>query len=246
MPLKKNILSVLISKGAGEKEMRDIFLRSSSRLVTFINPVSYILMRKKTDVLDNFDHIFFDGIVTSLFMTLLTGSRVERISFDMTALAPRIFSICSDKGLGIYFLGARWDELTQAVENFKREFPGLNVVGFRDGFVSKDDWGNLIRELNRLRPDVLVVGMGCSLQEETLVWLHDHLEFPFAGFTCGGFLGQSAAGVQYYPPLINKLDLRWAYRLVKEPHYRRRFLPFYSKFPFVFVFDFFSILMRRK
>ena len=49
--------------------------------------------------------------------------------------------------------------------------------------------------------------------------------FSGLGFTCGGFLDQLAESQHYYPAWIDKADLRWLYRLCKEP---RRLLRRYT------------------
>ena len=72
--------------------------------------------------------------------------------------------------------------------------------------------------------------MGVPLQERFLLQLTD-AGWNGVGITCGGFLDQLSQGVQYYPGWINSLNLRWAYRLMREPgRLWRRYLLDYPKF----------------
>jgi len=71
--------------------------------------------------------------------------------------------------------------------------------------------------------------MGAVKQEEVANALVD---FGFKGriYTCGGFIHQTAmSGGKYYPWLVNKLQLRFAYRMFKEPTTVRRYLLDYPR-----------------
>lgn len=56
------------------------------------------------------------------------------------------------------------------------------------------------------------------------------------GFTCGGFLDQLGSGLYYYPQWVDQMNLRFAYRLLKEPRrlWRRYFFE-YSRFAWLVV-----------
>ena len=72
-------------------------------------------------------------------------------------------------------------------------------------------------EVRRARPDIIICGMGAPRQEELLLKLKEVRAWKGLGFTCGGYLDQLQQGLHYYPAAVDKLDLRWLYRLVKEP-----------------------------
>ena len=47
-----------------------------------------------------------------------------------------------------------------------RWFPDLNIIGFRDGYFKDDEELRLhIKEINKLNPEVVIVGMGSPLQK---------------------------------------------------------------------------------
>lgn len=55
------------------------------------------------------------------------------------------------------------------------------------------------------------------------------------GFTCGEFIHQLAMNkINYYPAWINKYNLRFLYRMYKEPHTRKRYLKAGIFSPFTF------------
>ena len=45
------------------------------------------------------------------------------------------------------------------------------------------------------------------------------------GFTCGGFIHQTANNeIEYYPLWIDRMNLRFVYRMYKEKHTRKRYV----------------------
>ena len=56
------------------------------------------------------------------------------------------------------------------------------------------------------------------------------------GFTCGGFVHQTAMNrMHYYPDWVDKMNLRFVYRMYKEKHTRTRYLQAAFLFPVRFI-----------
>ena len=72
--------------------------------------------------------------------------------------------------------------------------------------------------------------MGAPRQERFLLNLRES-GWRGAGFTCGGFFDQVSGNGDYYPAWIDRLNLRFLYRLVREPRRLwRRYLVDYQVF----------------
>ena len=105
---------------------------------------------------------------------------------------------------------------------------------FRYDYKERDCFLNELVDLN---PDAVVVGMGAILQEQLLSDLYVK-GWRGLGFTCGGYIHQTAmSGVNYYPDFIDKYNLRWLYRMIKEPKLIYRYLVSYPQFLFLFIVD---------
>ena len=115
----------------------------------------------------------------------------------------------------------------------------LNVLRYRDGYFSDKEREDELDLLIKDNPDIVIVGMGTPLQEFFLRDLRE-LGWQGTGFTCGGYLHQSSNGIDYYPKLIDKLNLRWLYRIYDEPKLFKRYTVDYSKFIFLFAYDVFG------
>lgn len=223
-------------------DLRELRLKLSdshtfSGLATFLNPYSYLLIRKHIRTLISMDRIYVDGQLLVLYFKILGISTVNRCSFDMTSLAPVVFSEAEKSGQTIYFLGSKAEEVTSAVDEICSQFPNLNVVGYRDGYIKEDERAIEVEKIVKLNPSIVVVGMGALLQEKFLIELRRE-GWSGTGFTCGGFLHQTASGLDYYPSWVNKLHLRWAYRIYDEPKLARRYFFYYPKALALIFWDF--------
>jgi N-acetylglucosaminyldiphosphoundecaprenol N-acetyl-beta-D-mannosaminyltransferase len=78
--------------------------------------------------------------------------------------------------------------------------------------------------------------MGTPLQEEFLLEVHLKSE-TIIGFTCGGFIHQTAKGINYYPKWINKFNLRWLFRIFDEPKLFERYFVKYPKSLILLFYD---------
>jgi exopolysaccharide biosynthesis WecB/TagA/CpsF family protein len=94
-----------------------------------------------------------------------------------------------------------------------------------------------LENIKELNPDIVVCGMGTPLQEQFLVDLQD-TGWNGIGYTCGGFLHQTAGDIQYYPKWVDKYNLRWVYRIYDEPVLFKRYFGDYPKFFWYFMIDY--------
>jgi len=208
------------------------------KLVTFLNPYSYLLARKNIELFENFQ-IKIDGIVLVKVLNMFHIGHFNRKSFDMTSLVPLVFNEVIENSSTIFFVGASKEVIGAAIGNIQKEFPLLKIIGFRNGyFYNENDRNDVLVDICQLNPDFVICGMGTPLQEQFLVDLRSQ-GWRGMGYTCGGFLHQVANKLQYYPRLINKYNLRWIYRMYDEPKLISRYLFDYPKFLIVFTYDFF-------
>ena len=114
----------------------------------------------------------------------------------------------------------------------------MKIVGFRNGyFSSEEEMDKVIEQIRELKPDFLIVGMGIVMQETFLVKVKK-ANVDCIGFTCGGFVHQTAYNeIQYYPKWIDWMNLRFLYRMYKEKHTRKRYVQAAFLFPARFIYE---------
>jgi len=203
---------------------------AEARTVTFLNPYSYLTIHNAGLDLNKFDKICIDGIGLKLFLDLVyQPTKIERLSFDFTSVAHFVFQNAVEKSHRGYILGSDQNSNDLFLAKILEMFPGINLQG-RSGYF--DDAESMTNELHSLATsdyDFVVIGMGAVKQEEAAITLKDY-GFTGSIYTCGGFIHQTAlGGGEYYPAWIDKLNLRFAYRMFKEPSTIRRYLIDYPR-----------------
>jgi N-acetylglucosaminyldiphosphoundecaprenol N-acetyl-beta-D-mannosaminyltransferase len=185
-------------------------------LVTFVNPLAVKLIGSDPAYCANIHRmnlVFCDGIALAWAARRIARYPIERISFDSTGLAPSVFAIAQDHGRMIALVGGRPGVAGAAAARIRELFPRLHIVAAADGYRPVDE---LVRTIVDLDPDIVVCGMGAPHQEEFLVALAEG-GWRGTGFTCGGYLDHLVDGFDFYPAIVNRLNLRWLYRLAREP-----------------------------
>lgn len=201
-----------------------------ARVVTFLNPYSFLKLSEAKIELNQFDKICIDGVALKVFLSLVYRCRnIERLSFDFTSVAQLVFEdAVADKTRG-FILGSDENSNTQFLAKITEMYPGIELSGRSGYFDSAKDQTEYLKSLASSDYDFVVVGMGAVKQEQAAVAI---VESGFKGrvYTCGGFIHQTAlGGGHYYPAWVNKMNLRFAYRMFKEPSTIRRYLIDYPK-----------------
>lgn len=211
-------------------------LKTPCRIYTFLNPVSYLKALDNKELFCKFDGIFADGSLLVTAIKIVYGIKVQRRSFDMTSLAPNLFEYASKHGKTIYIVASQQEQIENAIRIFRDRYPNILFIGYRSGYFSSyEELENEATYITQLNPDYLIVGMGILMQEKFLLKVKEK-GFKGIGFTCGGFIHQTSKNeFIYYPRWIDKLNLRFIYRMYKEKHTRKRYLIAALVFPIRFV-----------
>lgn len=199
-------------------------------LLTFVNPAAWAIRRREADypgILRAFDLVLPDGIGVVQVLRSLHDPRAERFSFDASSLYLPLFAALNKRRASVFVAGAGPGVAGHAVARMREEFPAIDYRGHCDGYREREA---LRRTIIDAAPDVVLCGMGVPYQERFL------LSLKAAGYggimiSCGGFVDQLAAASRYYPAWIDRLELRWAWRLYQEPgRLWRRYLVDYWPF----------------
>lgn len=161
------------------------------------------------------------------------GGPCESLHFDFSGMAGRVFHAMEERGARLAVLGGKPGEAASFRRHVETRYPKLEIVYAGDGYFHMREAGKVARRIAETRPDVLIVSMGSPRQEEFVMTLPQHTDHPMAAITCGGFVGQTATRREnYYPKVIVKLNLRWVYRLYREPQMYARVMKYYIPYMF--------------
>ena len=229
--------SILVNKilSTENYSVNQIF-ESKEKVYTYLNPVSYLTALDNKKLFGQMDGIFADGGLLVKAIKMQYGKQVTRRSFDMTSMAPELFAYAEEHGKTIYIVASKQEQLEKAVAIFREHYPKVQFVGYRNGyFSSEEDMDKEAKYITEQNPDFLIVGMGALMQEKFLLKVKN-AGYQGIGFTCGGFIHQTSKNeIDYYPAWVDKTNLRFVYRMWKEPHTRKRYLMAGLLFPARFI-----------
>lgn len=237
MGIRGFIMSILVSKIISTEFFSvDQIFENKGKVYTYLNPVSYLTALENKKLFSQMDGIFADGGLLVKAIKLVYGKQVTRRSFDMTSMAPELFAYAAEHGKTVYIVASKQEQVEEAVEIFRERYPKVKFAGYRNGyFASEEEMAQEARQVTELNPDFLIVGMGALMQEKFLLKVKG-AGYQGIGFTCGGFIHQTSKNeIDYYPAWVDKTNLRFVYRMWKEPHTRKRYLMAGLLFPAKFI-----------
>jgi exopolysaccharide biosynthesis WecB/TagA/CpsF family protein len=177
--------------------------------LTWFNHYSVLKCKSMGVRPDDFDAIGFDGQFLRKLLNL--QNRPSSADIDLPAL---LLSESPKVGL----IGGHASSYKEHERYFSEAFPNCNVLWNFDGF-GESETEEAANTIINLRPDLILIGMGPGRQEIEALRLHQILSSrPGTTLiaTCGGWLDQLGY-VDYYPRAAKSLNLRWLFRLVREP-----------------------------
>lgn len=196
----------------------ETFLNGNGKSMIFTpNPEMVMEARKNKEFMDILNASTMnvpDGIGIVYGSKFTSNPIKERVAgYD---LMLGLFDRMKDTGKTVYFFGGAPGIADRAKKAIEERFVGLNVVGTANGYFDSEREKEIIDEINRLKPDLLLVGIGFPKQEK---WIYDHikdLNIKAAAGVGGSFDGW-CGNVPRAPEFFINHNLEWFYRLMKQP-----------------------------
>ncbi|MGW9684612.1 WecB/TagA/CpsF family glycosyltransferase [Flagellimonas sp. 2504JD1-5] len=196
-----------------------------AQITSYLNIYNYMLLRRDPETVKNIDFFTLDGIMMILFLKLFFQKSFERKAPDFSSYFVRLFSEISKNNNTIGFVGGSKEDIKAFIRTVKLNYPKLQILHAINGYYSNEQF--VIDQLLNNQPNVIIVGMGTPMQERFLVRLKQR-GFKGGLYSCGAFISQTASkGRDYFPSVINKLHLRWAYRIYEDPKLFKRYALYY-------------------
>jgi len=173
------------------------------------------------DVIRRGDWIYADGA------GVVFGARAmgyERPDRRVTAadLVWDLAAAWQDGRYSVYFLGGEPGVAERAAAKLQERFPGFRVAGTHHGFMTLAEEEALFREIDRLAPDIVMVGYGVPL-EHRLTMQRCRLT-PNVGvyWMVGALTTYVAETVPRVPRWMGDAGFEWLFRLLVEPRRKWR------------------------
>lgn len=162
------------------------------------------------------DIISCDGQPLVMASKRLAGVALpERVA--TTDLFHDIADVARTQPVSMYFLGGSESENARAVSNVQRAYPHLRILGRHHGYSNHAETIRLARDIDRLRPDILWLGLGVPREQE--FYMRFAHTMPNVGLikTCGGLFNFLSTSAQRAPRWMQERGLEWVYRMGREP-----------------------------
>ncbi|SJL27050.1 WecB/TagA/CpsF family glycosyltransferase [Porphyromonas gingivalis] len=115
-----------------------------------------------------------------------------------------------------YLVGGKPEVIEETIQKLRADFPRINIVGYRDGYLKGNDDEVLIADIAEKKPDVVFVAMGSPKQEllmERMQRVHPNAIYQGLGGSFDVYTGR----VERAPEWWIRHNLEFAYRLIKQP-----------------------------
>ena len=162
------------------------------------------------------DSVNADGQPLVLLSRYLCANPLpERVA--TTDLFPAVARLAAQAGVTFYMLGAAEEVNREAVKAALAAYPGLRIVGRRNGFFPRAEEAAIVEEIVKLKPDVLWVSLGVPLEQEFVARYSARLPNVKVIKTSGGLFDFIAGAKSRAPRWLQKAGFEWAFRLFLEP-----------------------------
>jgi len=206
-------IHIITLKEATEKLLSFVHGENNHIVVT-PNPEMVVHATKDEEflqIIKGADLIIPDGIglvLASKFVGDKISQRVPGVDLVTSLFAAK-------KHLRVYILGGAPGVGELAKKNIEDKYSHIKVVGTKNGYFKPQEEEIIVEEIKRLKPHVLLVGLGFPKQEK---WISKHKDLPVnVSMGVGGTIDVFAGVVKRAPKIFIKFNLEWFYRLLTNP-----------------------------
>lgn len=147
---------------------------------------------------------------------------LKKKGFDHVAKIPgcvlwlHIIEAMYPQGKSFFLIGGKQEVIDATVEKLKEDYSGINIVGFRNGYLKSDEEKKmLLDDIEAKKPDVVFVAMGSPKQELLMEEMAERHPAIYQGL--GGSFDVYTGRVKRAPEWWQNHNLEWLYRLINQP-----------------------------
>lgn len=223
-----------IYRGSMKALIRELTGRIDSGRGSFVvtaNPEIFMMGKNYAEMnealLDENTLIVPDGIGVIKGGELFGVKFKERI--PGVEICGELLKYADRKHRSVYLFGAEQSVLEALVSRIQREYPGIELAGFTNGYVKDKD--EIFQKITELEPDIVLVALGTPAQE-LLIHRVYRPDRPGLYMGVGGSFDVLSGLKKRAPSFFIKCNLEWLYRIAREPKRIRRFWNSNVKFLF--------------
>lgn len=142
----------------------------------------------------------------------------DNYQVSWTHLMSGLLEHCDQQGFSVFLLGSKPQHLQRALDRVRLQYPNIRLAGHHGYFSADNPAENnaVVEQINRINPQILIVGMGMPVQEHWVRSNQNRLEAN-AVMVGGAVIDRLAGVVPDCPQLLASRGFEWLYRLIREP-----------------------------
>jgi len=202
----REVLEILWTRLKSREQTHVVTLNAEMILAAQREPEAQAVLRQG-------DIYVSDGVGLTWAARMLRKHSVHRypgidLAFDMLA------RLAKDSG-SVFLLGSQDGIAAEAGSNLCRQLPGLKIAGTASGYFEPHEEATIVANIAALKPDLLLVGMGCPKQERFIAEHRQELQ-TIIMVGVGGALEIFAGRRSRAPRWMRGTGLEWAYRSMQD------------------------------
>ena len=190
------------------------YISNKNKLLVAVNAEKILHATEQTKAIINNNIGYCDG--TGAVMAMKKHGHPEATKIAGCELWLKIIKRLYKEGKKFYLVGSKQEVIEETVAKLKVDYPGVDIVGYRNGYIKTDEEKNaLIADIVEKKPNVVFVAMGSPKQELLMGEISEQHKAIYQGL--GGSFDVYTGRVERAPKWWVDHDLEYAYRLVKQP-----------------------------
>lgn len=189
----------------------------TARTLFFINVHSYHLAQSDEDFrhcINQADIVLPDGSGLSYAGKVFGCPIVENL--NGTDFTPALCSKLAEEERSVYLLGGGVEVVESCLKYLQNTYPGLKILGGRPGYFFQDEHEQIVADINKCRPDLLLVAMGSPHQEKWIVRNASRLDVGVCS-AVGGLFDFWSGKHRRAPAWMRKSGIEWVHRFMQDP-----------------------------
>ncbi|MHA1916533.1 MAG: WecB/TagA/CpsF family glycosyltransferase [Promethearchaeota archaeon] len=195
------------------KYIKETIDDNRKRILTYVTAHSLNIIYKNSEIkklFKEFNVIHPDGIGTFIAIRVLCGKEYINKKITGSDFYPMLIEEAIRYKWRIYF----WGDRTNVLERIQPQNEGIEICGYSEGY--NINATEIVQDINMSNADILIVGMGCPLQERWIIQVKEKINVKVILAVGDGikiFANQRDRNLQ----LVRKFEIEWLYRLLQEP-----------------------------
>lgn len=200
------------------EKILEFALLGKRKIITYLNAhcvnVAFSYGEYK-EILNLSDIVHADGIGVVWASRFLGKPLPERV--NISDFSNKLFKKVIEKNISLYFLGGKATVVQKAVKNLKERWPAIKISGQHHGYFTDEEEKEIIKEINIVRPNILIVGMGIPKQEKWIFKHLDELEANLCWAAGSGMFDNVSGALKESPRWMAHIGLEWLHRFFQDP-----------------------------